>query len=32
LNDCTPRIVEVEKQEIVRLLFPDPMDMLFEEV
>ncbi|KAL7549896.1 hypothetical protein ACHAWF_013155 [Thalassiosira exigua] len=30
LNDCTPRLVEVDKAEIVRLLFPDPMDMIFE--
>jgi len=30
LNDCTGRIVEVEKKEIVRLLYPDPNDMLFE--
>ena len=30
LNDCTGRMVEVEKKEIVRLLYPDPMDMLFE--
>ena len=30
LNDCTGRLVEVEKKEIVRLLYPDPMDMLFE--
>ena len=30
LNDCTGRVVEVEKKEIVRLLYPDPNDMLFE--
>ena len=30
LNDCTGRLVEVEKGEIVRLLFPDPMDLIFE--
>jgi len=30
LNDCTGRSVEVEKREVVRLLYPDPMDMLFE--
>lgn len=30
LNDCTGRLVEVEKREIVRLLYPDPMDMIFE--
>ncbi len=30
LNDCTPRLVEVEKKEITRLLFPDPMDMVLE--
>jgi hypothetical protein len=29
LNDCTPRLVEVTKEEIVRLLFPS-LDMLFE--
>jgi len=28
LNDCTPRLGEVEKKEISRLLFPDPMDMV----
>ena len=31
LNDCTGRLVEVEKREIVRLLFPDP-DMIFETI
>lgn len=32
LNDCTGRLVEVRKSEIMRLLNPDPMDMLvFEE-
>jgi len=30
LNDCTPRLVEVEKKEISRLLYPDPMDMVLE--
>ena len=30
LNDCTGRLVEVKKSEIMRLLYPDPMDMLFE--
>ena len=30
LNDCTGRLVEVKKEEIVRLLYPDPMDMIFE--
>jgi len=30
LNDCTGRLVEVEKREIARLLYPDPMDMIFE--
>eukprot|EP00579_Thalassiosira_antarctica_P011259 CAMPEP_0201908992 /NCGR_PEP_ID=MMETSP0903-20130614/912_1 /ASSEMBLY_ACC=CAM_ASM_000552 /TAXON_ID=420261 /ORGANISM="Thalassiosira antarctica, Strain CCMP982" /LENGTH=593 /DNA_ID=CAMNT_0048443435 /DNA_START=100 /DNA_END=1881 /DNA_ORIENTATION=- len=30
LNDCTGRLVEVEKREIVRLLYPDPMDMNFD--
>ena len=29
LNDCTGRLVEVTKQEVVRLLFP-PMDMIAE--
>jgi hypothetical protein len=32
LNDCTGRLVEVKKSEIMRLLYPDPMDMLFEVV
>jgi len=27
INDCTARLVEVEKGEIARLLFPDPTDM-----
>ena len=31
LNDCTGRLVEVRKSEIVRLLYPDPMEMLFED-
>jgi len=31
LNDCTGRLVEVRKSEIARLLYPDPMDMLFED-
>ena len=30
INDCTPRIVEVSKKEIVRLLFPDPREMKIE--
>ena len=30
LNDCTSRLVEVEKKEIVRMLYPDPFDMVFE--
>ena len=30
LNDCTGRLVEVTKQEIARLLYPDPMDMILE--
>lgn len=30
LNDCTGRLIEVKKSEIVRLLYPDPMDMVFE--
>lgn len=28
MNDCTARLVEVEKKEIARLLFPDPMEMV----
>ena len=31
LNDCTGRLVEVTKQEVVRLLFP-PLDMVVENV
>jgi hypothetical protein len=31
LNDCTGRLVEVDKEDIVRLLYPDPMDMVFEQ-
>ncbi|KAL7462645.1 hypothetical protein ACHAXS_003022, partial [Conticribra weissflogii] len=31
LNDCTPRLVEVEKSEIGRLLFPDVWEMVLEE-
>ena len=30
LNDCTPRLVEVDKAEVVRLLFPNPLDMVLE--
>ena len=30
INDCTPRIVEVEKREIARLLFSDPFEMKIE--
>jgi len=30
LNDCTPRIVEVEKKELARLLFSDPFEMKIE--
>jgi hypothetical protein len=30
MNDCTGRLVEVRKSEIARLLYPDPMDMIFE--
>ena len=30
INDCTPRIVEVEKKEIARLLFSDPFEMKIE--
>eukprot|EP00804_Cyclotella_cryptica_P008946 CCRYP_012058-RB/>CCRYP_012058-RB protein AED:0.53 eAED:0.46 QI:0/-1/0/1/-1/0/1/0/58 len=29
LNDCTGRLVEVRKEEVVRLLFPE-VDMLVE--
>ena len=32
LNDCTGRLVEVEKKEIVRLLYSDPMEMIFEKM
>ena len=32
LNDCTGRLVEVDKKDIVRLLYPEPMDMVFEQV
>ena len=31
LNDCTGRLVEVDKKDIVRLLYPEPMDMVFEQ-
>eukprot|EP00584_Thalassiosira_punctigera_P021091 CAMPEP_0172549560 /NCGR_PEP_ID=MMETSP1067-20121228/18592_1 /TAXON_ID=265564 ORGANISM="Thalassiosira punctigera, Strain Tpunct2005C2" /NCGR_SAMPLE_ID=MMETSP1067 /ASSEMBLY_ACC=CAM_ASM_000444 /LENGTH=841 /DNA_ID=CAMNT_0013336953 /DNA_START=508 /DNA_END=3033 /DNA_ORIENTATION=- len=30
INDCTPRLVEVSKKEIARLLFSDPWDMKIE--
>jgi len=30
INDCTPRIVEVSKREITRLLFSDPWEMNIE--
>lgn len=30
INDCTPRIVEVSKREITRLLFSDPWEMKIE--
>ena len=30
INDCTPRIVEVEKKEIARMLFSDPFEMKIE--
>merc|ERR1719203_2472636 len=30
INDCTPRIVEVSKKEITRLLFSDPWEMKIE--
>ncbi|EJK49962.1 hypothetical protein THAOC_31107, partial [Thalassiosira oceanica] len=29
LNDCYGRLVQVSKSEIVRLLYPDPLDMVF---
>lgn len=31
LNDCTGRLIEVDKREIVRQLYPEPMDMVFED-
>jgi hypothetical protein len=31
LNDCTSRLVEVSKQEIASLLFPDPLKMNLQE-
>jgi len=31
LNDCTPRLVEVAKSEIGRLLFPDVWEMVLED-
>ena len=31
LNDCTSRLVEVSKQEVSRLLFPDPFEMNIQE-
>ena len=30
LNDCVARLVEVSKSEIAKLLFPDPLEMVFE--
>jgi len=30
MNDCTARLIEIEKREIVRLLYPDPLEMVFE--
>lgn len=30
LNDCVARLVEVSKSEIAKLLFPDPVEMVFE--
>lgn len=30
LNDCTGRLVEVDKKDIVKLLYPEPMEMMFE--
>ena len=30
LNDCTPRLVEVSKKEVSKLLFPDPWEMVLE--
>lgn len=30
INDCTPRLVEVSKKEISRMLFSDPWDMKLE--
>ncbi len=32
LNDCTGRLVEVDKKDIVMLLYPEPLEMLFEKV
>jgi hypothetical protein len=31
LNDCTGRLVEVTKEEVVRLLFP-PLDMVVDDI
>jgi len=28
LNDCTARLVEVAKNDIAKLLFPDPFEMI----
>ena len=28
MNDCTARLVEVRKEEIARMMFPDPWDMV----
>ncbi|KAL7473418.1 hypothetical protein ACHAXS_013872 [Conticribra weissflogii] len=30
MNDCTARLVEIDKREIVRLLYPNPLEMVFE--
>lgn len=30
LNDCVARLVEVSKSEVAKLLFPDPLEMVFE--
>ena len=29
-NDCTPRIVEVTKKEVARMIFSDPWEMKIE--
>ena len=30
LNDCTGRLVEVDKKDVVRLLYPEPTEMVFD--